>query len=78
MKLKLPWGPSDVRDARAVEYLPRKAANRKQNLLCVYKKISKQGHVCWRCDIVWGKGVTLQGLAEASLLPEVPATQPIV
>ena len=29
IKLKLPWRPHDVRDARAVGYLPRKAANRK-------------------------------------------------
>jgi hypothetical protein len=30
-KLKLPWRPQDVRDARAVGYLPRKAANREWN-----------------------------------------------
>ena len=28
MKLKLPWIPQDVRDARATGYLLRKAANR--------------------------------------------------
>jgi hypothetical protein len=32
VKLKLPWRLSDVSDARAVEYLPRKAANRKLNM----------------------------------------------
>ena len=29
--LKLPWRPQDVRDARAVDYLLRKAANREWN-----------------------------------------------
>ena len=28
IKLKLPWRPQDIRDARAVGYLLRKAANR--------------------------------------------------
>jgi hypothetical protein len=27
---KLPWRPNDVKDARALGYLPRKAANREQ------------------------------------------------
>jgi hypothetical protein len=30
-KLKLTWRLEDVKDARAMEYLPRKAANRKWN-----------------------------------------------
>ena len=29
--LKLPWRPNDVKDARALGYLPRKAANREWN-----------------------------------------------
>ena len=29
MKLKLPWRPQDVIDARVMGYLPRRAANRK-------------------------------------------------
>jgi hypothetical protein len=28
VKLKLPWRPKDVKDSRALEYQPRKAANR--------------------------------------------------
>jgi len=31
VKLKLPWRASDVRDARAMEHLPRKAANKEWN-----------------------------------------------
>ena len=31
IKLKLPWRPQDIRDARAVGYLLRKAANREWN-----------------------------------------------
>ena len=31
VKLKLPWTFQDVRDVRAMEYLPRKAANREWN-----------------------------------------------
>jgi hypothetical protein len=31
VKLKLSWRPQDVRDARAMGYLLRKAANRKCN-----------------------------------------------
>ena len=31
VKLKLTWGPQDVKDARATGCLPRKAANREWN-----------------------------------------------
>jgi hypothetical protein len=31
LKLKLPWRPQDVRDARAMKYLPEEAANREWN-----------------------------------------------
>jgi hypothetical protein len=31
VKMKLPWILQDVRDARAMGYLPRKAANREWN-----------------------------------------------
>ena len=51
VKLKLTWGPQDVKDARATGCLPRKAANRewnkprRQNLVAVNKDEKGVGYL---------------------------------
>lgn len=42
-------------------------------MLCVIKRKRSQGHVWWRCSMVWGKGPVLWAHSEASLPCEVPA-----